>query len=125
MGLVSGLLGNASEASGDKHEALLKEVLVEGENVEKAYRLIRDVFVFTNKRMILIDKQGITGHKIEFLSVPYSKITKFAKESAGFLDLDAELKIWVGSDPMPITKEFRKSVNINEVYAVLSRYILS
>lgn len=125
MGLMSGLLGNASEASGDKLEALLSEVLVKGESVEKAYRLIRDVFVFTNKRLILIDKQGMTGRKVEFLSIPYSKVTKFAKESAGFLDLDAELKIWIGSDPTPITKEFHKSVNINEVYGVLSQYILN
>lgn len=125
MGLMDGLLGNASEASAEKLEKLFNEVLVEGERVEKAYQLIRDLFVFTNKRLIRVDKQGVTGKKIEFLSIPYSKITKFSKESAGHFDLDAELKIWVGSDPMPITQEFKRTVNINEVYAVLSKYVLS
>ncbi|MDX1487961.1 MAG: PH domain-containing protein [Acidiferrobacterales bacterium] len=124
MGLISGLLGNASEVSSEKLDELLDEVLVEGEAPQKAYQLVRDVFVFTNKRLILVDKQGATGKKVEFLSIPYSKITKFSKESAGYFDLEAELKIWVGSDPTPITKELKRSVNINEVYAVLSKYVL-
>jgi len=125
MGLLSGLLGNASEVSGERLERLFDEILIENEQIEKAYQLIRDIFVFTNKRLILVDKQGVTGKKIEFLSIPYSKITKFSKESAGHFDLDAELKIWIGSDPVPVTKEFRRTVNINEVYAVLSKYVLS
>ncbi|MBE7380315.1 MAG: PH domain-containing protein [Leptolyngbya sp. SIO1E4] len=124
MGIISGLLGNAVELKGARLDDLLEAVIIPGEQVEKAYQLIRDIFVFTNKRLILIDKQGVTGKKIEFLSIPYSKITKFAQESAGHFDLDSELKIWVGSDPTPITKEFRKNVNISEVYAVLSRYVL-
>lgn len=125
MGLLSGLLGNASEVSGEKLEKLFDQILIETEQIEKAYQLIRNVFVFTNKRLIVVDKQGVTGRKVEFLSIPYSKITKFSKESAGHFDLDAELKIWVGSDPTPITKEFKRTANINEVYAVLSKYVLS
>ncbi|MGD1704429.1 PH domain-containing protein [Dapis sp. BLCC M229] len=126
MGLISGLLGNASELNVDskKLDKLFNEILVDGEKIEKAYQIIRDMFVFTNKRLILVDKQGVTGHKIEFLSIPYSKITKFSKESAGHFDLDAELKIWVGSESEPISHEFNRSVNINEVYAVLSKYVL-
>ncbi len=126
MGLISGLLGNASEVNVDskKLDKLFNEILVDGEQIEKAYQIIRDMFVFTNKRLILVDKQGMTGHKIEFLSIPYSKITKFSKESAGHFDLDAELKIWVGSESEPISHEFNRSVSINEVYAVLSKYVL-
>jgi len=124
MGLFSGLMGNASEISGDKLEKLFNEILADGEQVEKAYKLVRDMFVFTNKRLILVDKQGVTGRKAEILSIPYSKITKFSKESAGIFDLDAELKIWVGSEEMPISREFRRSENINEVYRVLSEHIL-
>ncbi|MDY7007096.1 MAG: PH domain-containing protein [Cyanobacteriota bacterium] len=126
MGLISGLLGNASEVNIDskKLDKLFNDILVDGEQIEKAYQIIRDMFVFTNKRLILVDKQGVTGHKIEFLSIPYSKITKFSKESAGHFDLDAELNIWVGSESEPISHEFNRSVNINEVYAVLSKYVL-
>ena len=124
MGLFSGLLGNASEISGEKLEKLFNEILADGEHVEKAYKLVRDMFVFTNKRLILVDKQGVTGRKAEILSIPYSKVTKFSKESAGIFDLDAELKIWVGSEEMPISREFRRSENINEVYRVLSEHVL-
>lgn len=58
-----------------------------------AFKVIRDMFVFTNKRLIIVDKQGVTGKKAEYLSVPYGSITRFSKESAGMMDLDADLKI--------------------------------
>ncbi|WP_462158150.1 PH domain-containing protein [Pseudoalteromonas sp. GB56] len=124
MGLFSGLIGNASEVDAEEIDNLLEEILAPGENLEKAYKVIRDLFLFTNKRLILVDKQGMTGSKVEVLSIPYGKITKFSKESAGHFDLDAELKIWIGSDPSPLTKNFKAGDNINEVYRILSRYAL-
>lgn len=124
MGLFSGLMGNASEVDDADLEKVLLNTLIEGEQVEKAYKVIRDMFIFTNKRLILIDKQGVTGSKMEMISVAYSKITKFSKESAGHFDLDAELKIWVGSDPTPISKDFKSGDNINDVYRIISQYAL-
>ncbi|AZZ99267.1 PH domain-containing protein [Pseudoalteromonas rubra] len=124
MGLLSGLLGNASEVDSDELDKLLNDTLIEGESVAQAYKVIRDMFVFTNKRLILIDKQGVTGSKVEMLSIPYGKITKFSKESAGHFDLDAELKIWIGSEPEPLTKEFKAGDNINQVYKIISQYCL-
>jgi hypothetical protein len=117
-------MGNASEVSLDKLQNEFSTVLVEGERLEKAFKVIRDMLVFTNKRLILIDKQGLTGSKAEYLSLPYRSITKFSKESAGFLDLDAELKIWITGQPEPIRKEFRKDNNINVVYQLLSTHVL-
>jgi hypothetical protein len=61
---------------------------------------------------------------MEMISIAYSKITKFSKESAGHFDLDAELKIWVGSDPNPISKDFKAGDNINDVYRIISQYSL-
>lgn len=124
MGLLSGLMGNASEVDDSDLEKVLANTLINGEQVEKAYKVIRDMFIFTNKRLILIDKQGMTGSKMEMVSIAYSKITKFSKESAGHFDLDAELKIWIGSDPTPISKEFKSGDNINEVYRVISQHAL-
>jgi hypothetical protein len=124
MGLLSGLMGNASEVDDADLEKVLANTLIDGEHVEKAYKVIRDMFIFTNKRLILIDKQGVTGSKMEMVSIAYSKITKFSKESAGHFDLDAELKIWVGSDPTPISKEFKSGDNINDVYRVISQHAL-
>ncbi|MDC9565755.1 MULTISPECIES: PH domain-containing protein [unclassified Pseudoalteromonas] len=124
MRLLSGLMGNASEVDDSDLEKVLANTLIDGEQVEKAYKVIRDMFIFTNKRLILIDKQGMTGSKMEMVSIAYSKITKFSKESAGHFDLDAELKIWIGSDPTPISKEFKSGDNINEVYRVISQHAL-
>ena len=124
MGLLSGLMGNASEVDDSDLEKVLANTLIEGEHVEKAYKVIRDMFIFTNRRLILIDKQGVTGSKMEMVSIAYSKITKFSNESAGHFDLDAELKIWIGSDPTPLTKEFKAGDNINEVYRVISQHAL-
>ncbi|MBH0020418.1 PH domain-containing protein [Pseudoalteromonas sp. SWXJ133] len=124
MGLLSGLMGNASEVDDSDLEKVLANTLIDGEQVEKAYKVVRDMFIFTNKRLILIDKQGMTGSKMEMVSIAYSKITKFSKESAGHFDLDAELKIWVGSDPTPISKEFKSGDNINDVYRIISQHAL-
>jgi hypothetical protein len=69
--------------------------------------------------------QGMTGRKIEYLSIPYNKITKFSIETAGRFDLDAELKIWVGSDTIPIQKKFNKKVNIYDLQKVLAEFTLA
>ena len=124
MGLFNAILGNASEASTEDVSKEFGPLLIEGENIEKAFKLIKDMFVFTNKRLILAEKQ-LVGTKVDYLSIPYSSIKKFSKESAGILDLDAELKIWLNHDDQPIKKQFGKGGNnINEVYQILSRHIL-
>jgi len=124
MGLFNAIMGNASEVNIEKLGEEYASILINGEKIEKAFKLIRDMFVFTNKRLILVDKQGITGSKVEYLSIPYGSIIKFSKESAGLLDLDAELKIWVRGEVMPIKKQFGKDNNINEVYQILGQHIL-
>ncbi len=124
MGLFNAIMGHASEVSVEKISQEFQPILVSGEHIEKAFKLIRDMFVFTNKRLILVDKQGLTGSKVDYLTIPYSSIVKFSKESAGLLDLDAELKIWVRGEAMPIKKQFGKDNNINDVYKLLGEYIL-
>jgi len=124
MGIFNAIMGNASEVSIEKISQEFQPILINGEHIEKAYKIVRDTFVFTNKRLILVDKQGLTGSKVDYQSIPYSSIKKFSKESAGLLDLDAELKIWVTGESLPIKKQFGKDNNINEVYQILSQHIL-
>ncbi|MGI6575055.1 MAG: PH domain-containing protein [bacterium] len=124
MGLLDGLMGNASECNAQQIHEEYAHVLAKGENVEKAYKLIRDMFIFTNKRLILVDKQGVTGRKIEYHSIPYKNITHFSIETAGHFDLDAELKIWLSGLSVPIEKKFNKSLNIYELQSLLATYIL-
>ena len=124
MGLLDGLMGHASEISIEKLQTEYATILTSGEYLEKAFRVVRDMLVFTNKRLILVDKQGLTGSKADYVSIPYKSITRFSKESAGMLDLDAELKIWITGQVEPIRKEFKKDDNINLVYQLLSTHIL-
>ena len=124
MGLFNAILGNASEVTIESAYKEFEPILIEGEEIEKAFRLIKDMFVFTNKRLILVEKQ-LVGSKVDYLSIPYKNIKKFSKESAGILDLDADLKIWLNNDNEPISKQFGKGGNnINEVYRILSKHTL-
>ena len=125
MGIFSALMGNAGAVS---QEELLKkygQLLTENEQIEMGFKLIRDTFIFTNKRLILIGVQGLTGSKTEYKSIAYKSITRFSVETAGTFDLDAELKIWVSSELNPsIVKQFNKSVNVYEVQKVLAYHVL-
>ena len=125
MGLFSALLGNAGAVSQDELNKQYSHRLCEGEEIELGFKIMRDMFIFTNKRLILVDKQGITGNKTEYKSVSYKSITRFSIETAGTFDLDAELKIWVSSEIEPsIRKQFNKSVNVYDVQKVLANHVL-
>jgi hypothetical protein len=125
MGFLDGIIGNASEMEEDKLQDELKEILIEGENIENGYNILRDYFVFTNKRLILVDKQGVTGNKKEYHSIPYKNIRHFSIESAGTFDRDSELKLWIAGIANPIEKKFgKKSSNIFEVQQALAKHML-
>ena len=125
MGLFSAILGNAGTVSQEELQKEYGKLLINGEEIEMGFKLIRDVFIFTNKRLILVDKQGVTGSKIEYKSISYKSISRFSIETAGTFDLDAELKIWVSSEQTPsIRKQFNKSVNVYDVHNVLATHVL-
>ncbi|GAB3655933.1 PH domain-containing protein [Echinicola sediminis] len=125
MGLLSSLLGNAGAVEPEKLNKEYGQLLVDGETITIGFKLIRDTFIFTNKRLILVDKQGLTGKKVEYLSVSYKSISRFSVETSGTFDLDAELKIWISSEQVPsICKKFNKSVNVYEVQKILAQQVL-
>ncbi|MDC1347318.1 PH domain-containing protein [Glaciecola sp.] len=105
MGLFSGILGNAAEIDIAEIQEELTPVLANNETVTKAYKLVRDMIIFTSNRLILIDKQGVTGKKVEYHSIPFKAITQFKVETAGRFDMESELKIYVSgqAEPMEIT----------------------
>ena len=124
MGILSNILGNAGVVDTEKLTGEFGALLIENESIEVGFNIFRDKFIFTNKRLIIVDVQGITGNKIEYLTVPYSKITKYSIETSGSFDLDAELKIWIGSESEPIQKKFNKKVNIYDLQKVFSSHLL-
>jgi hypothetical protein len=125
MGLFSAFMGNAGSVTQADLKKDYGKLLITDEEIELGFKLIRDVFIFTNKRLILIDKQGLTGSKVEYKSVTYKSISRFSIETAGTFDLDAELKIWISSEQLPsIRKQFNKTVNVYDVHSVLATYVL-
>ena len=125
MGLFSAILGNAGHVNKEDLTKDYGRLLIDGEDIEMGFKLIRDVFIFTTKRLIMVEKQGVTGSKVEYRSISYKSISRFSVETTGTFDLDAELKIWVSSEQEPsIKKQFSKSVNVYEVQKVLATYVL-
>ncbi|RPJ94240.1 PH domain-containing protein [Rummeliibacillus sp. TYF005] len=124
MGLFDNLMGNATEVSKEIIHSEIKDLIAKNEKVEQAYKLIRDLFVFTDKRLILIDKQGVTGKKIEYHSIPYRSVVHFSIETAGTFDFEAELKIWLSNSDEPIEKRFTKQSDIYKIQSVLAAYVL-
>jgi PH (Pleckstrin Homology) domain-containing protein len=123
MGILDGIIGNASRTDPAAAAREYGRLLAHGEQVHAAYQLVRDAFLFTDRRLILVDKQGMTGRKVEYHSVPYRSITHFSVETAGTFDLDAELKIWLSGSPTPIAKQFGKGVDVYEVQALLTAFV--
>jgi hypothetical protein len=124
MGMLDGIMGNASEVDVKDVAAEFAELLVEGEQIERAFRLVRDMLLFTNKRFVIVDKQGMSGKKVEYHSIPYQSIRHFSIETAGTLDRDAELKIWLAGMGAPIQKQLKKGMDIVGVQRTLAAYVL-
>lgn len=122
--MLQGLLGNASEVNAKGIQSDLDAILMESENVVRAFKIVRDLFIFTDKRLILIDKQGITGKKAEYHSIPYKSISHFSVETAGTFDMDAEMRIYISGNMHPIQREFKRGSDIQGVQKTLAEFVL-
>ena len=102
----------------------IDDFMIDDERIVGSYQSIRDGVVFTNKRVITINIQGVTGKKKDFTSIPYNKITTFSLETAGFFDADAELEIYI-SAVGKVKFEFTGSTNVKEICKIISSYALN
>ena len=124
--MFDSLFENASQIEPQKAQAQFAPVLFNGEQIVMAFKLVRDMFIFTNKRLILVDRQGLTGNKVEYVTIPYKSIKQFSVETAGQFDRDAELKIWLSGDHAPsVSKELKKGVDIIALQKTLAYYVLN
>jgi hypothetical protein len=123
LGIFDGLLGHGTEIDADKLRKRMDGVLIDGESIQVAFKVIRDFFVFTDLRVILVDIQGITGSKVDYMSIPYKAITRFSVETAGTFDLDSELKIWISGNPTPIQKTLRKGTDVRGIQRAIATAI--
>lgn len=104
-------------------QGMISPMLVSGESIVSTYQSIRDGVVFTNKRIIAINVQGLTGTKKDFTSLPYSKVQAYSVETAGTFDWDSELVIWF-SGLGKVKLEFVASANVSEICRMISERVL-
>jgi hypothetical protein len=124
MGLFSGETKNTASKETRKFHTEFGQLLVDGEIIEAGFVVSRDTFLFTNKRLILVDIQGVSGRQIEYISIPYGNILKFSVQTGGSFDLNAELKLWIGNETIPLEKKFNKDLSIYDVQKVLASHVL-
>jgi hypothetical protein len=107
----------------DKFNSEISNLLIDGENIIGCYQDIRDHVIFTNKRIISVNVQGITGRKKDFTSLPYAKISAFSIETAGTFDLDSELDLFY-SGVGKVRFEFKGNSDIIEIGRIISQFAL-
>ena len=100
----------------------VQELLINGEVAEWAFRTVRDVAIFTNKRLIVKDVQGLTGSKVEIYSLPYSSVHMWSTENAGMLDFTSEVELWTRAGNIKI--QLKRDINIRSFERLLAEYIL-
>jgi Bacterial PH domain len=103
--------------------AELAPILVDGEAVHLSFKGMRDSVVFTNKRLITINVQGLTGKKRDYSSLPYSRIQAWSIETAGRFDLDAELELWF-SGLGQLRLDFKGQVDIRTIGQLIGKHVL-
>ena len=77
MGFLNSLLGNASDVNISEVAEERAPIIGDTESLQYVFRVIRDMYVFTNKRLILIDKQGMTGRKVDYHSIPFDSLPRY------------------------------------------------
>lgn len=109
--------------SNDSFSSLIAPMLVDGEQIISTFQGICDGVVFTSKRLISINVQGITGKKKDFTSLPYSKVQAFSVETAGVMDLDSELELWF-SGLGKVKLEFVSRADVAGICRMVSEFVL-
>lgn len=129
MGLMDGILGNYSEVSVDELYDQYGQYLMPDERIDMGFKLVRDAFIFTQKRLILLDHQGVTGKKTRILSISMDAIFDVTLETGGTGFDDSELTVHYITSPYyrannvettTYTLEFGKKFNVQPIYVALT-----
>jgi hypothetical protein len=112
-----------AEVSNAEGQDMVGELLIEGESIQSSFKGMRDMVIFTNKRLIVVNVQGFSGKKRDYSSLPYSKIQAFSVESAGTFDRDAELELYF-SGLGKVRLEFNAKFDVKAFNRFLGSYIL-
>ncbi|MFK8794971.1 PH domain-containing protein [Planococcus plakortidis] len=100
----------------------VKELLIDGEEAKVAYKTLRDTAVVTNKRIIISDKQGLTGKKVEVYTIPFTSVNMYSTENAGTFDANAEIQLWTKAGTFKLN--LNKKVDIRKLDRIIATAIL-
>ena len=101
----------------------VNKLLINGEQAIAAYKTFRDSAIFTNKRLIVRDAQGLTGTKTEIYSLPYSSILMWSTENAGLVDVNSEIQLWTRLGMIKV--KLRKGIDIRKFDVLLANVTLN
>ncbi len=101
-----------------------QKFLIDGESILAAFKTVRDQVIFTNKRVIAANVQGITGSKVDYTSLPFSKVNAFSVETSGTFDLDCEIELYL-SEVGRVRFEIKGTFDIVQFNRVISEYVLA
>ncbi|WP_070379866.1 PH domain-containing protein [Rhodococcus sp. WMMA185] len=101
----------------------LQGLLIPGEEILMAFKGVRDSVTFTNKRIVVLNAQGITGKKKDYTSLPYNRIQAFSVETSGTFDSDTELQLWFSSLGL-VRFEFGRGTDIRSVNYLIANHVL-
>ncbi|ADI67605.1 MULTISPECIES: PH domain-containing protein [Mobiluncus] len=100
------------------------ELLIQGEQPYAAFKTFRDSAIFTSKRLIVRDAQGMTGKKVEIYSLPYSVINMWSTENAGkLLDLTSEVELWTRAGHIKI--KLGKKIDVRRIDSLIANFVLN
>ena len=126
MSILSNFLSNSGVLENAKIIEDYGRLLVDSEKIEVGFKIEDDTFIFTNSRLIFIERRKGEDSGIEYISLPYSKITTFSVRSKKSFQAHGVLKIWVNGQEYPkVDKEFNKSVDVYEVQKILASHVLN
>ncbi|MBT2583807.1 PH domain-containing protein [Planococcus sp. ISL-109] len=100
----------------------VKDLLVDGEVAKVAYKTVRDTAVVTNKRIIISDKQGMTGKKVEVYTIPFKSINMYSTENGGTFDMNSEIELWTKAGKFKLN--LNKKVDIRKLDKIIAEAIL-
>lgn len=101
----------------------VSSLLVQGEEAVAAFATFRDAAIFTTKRLIVRDAQGISGKKVEIYSLPYSSILMWSSENAGVIDWNSELELWTKAGHIKV--KLGKGADIRRLDALIGWAVLT
>lgn len=114
---------NLKPVDNSTYASAIQPMFVNGEEMIASFKTIRDGVVFTTKRIFAINVQGITGKKVDYTSLPYSKIQAFSVETAGVIDLDSELELWF-SGLGKVKFDFVSQADVSKICKMISERVL-